>query len=96
MKTKLLQLLWEKNLITEEERKEVVALSREKNCSEEQIIFSHIKVDLNGLISIMENDFNIPFIDLESKSVKNKSFNSISKEVAKRYSLIPFYEKNNE
>ncbi|MGH4120045.1 GspE/PulE family protein [Clostridium sp.] len=96
MKKKLLQLLCDKNLITEEQCKEVVALSRERNCSEEQIIFSHVNVDLNGLISIMENNFNIPFIDLDTKSVKDNSFNSISKEVAKRYSLMPFYENDNE
>ncbi|MGK0466249.1 GspE/PulE family protein [Clostridium sp.] len=96
MKKNLLQLLCDKNLITSEQSKEVVELSHQKNCSEEQIILSQIKVDLNGLISIMENNFNIPFIDLESENEKNKSFNSISKEVATRYSLIPFYEKNNE
>lgn len=96
MKKKLLQLLWDKNLITAEQSKEVVELSQQRNCSEEQIILSQIKVDRNGLISIMENNFNIPFIDLESENEKNKSFNSISKEVASRYSLIPFYEKNNE
>lgn len=96
MKKKLLQLLWDKNLITSEQSKEVVELSHQRNCTEEQIILSHIKIDLNGLISIMENNFNIPFIDLESGNEKNKSFNSISKEVAARYSLIPFYEKNNE
>lgn len=96
MKKKLLQLLREKNLITEEEHKEVVALSRELNCSEEEIILTRVKVNLKGLISIMENCFNIPFIELHFKSIKSSAFSVISKEVASKYSLIPFYEKDNE
>ncbi len=96
MKKKLLQLLWDKKLITAEEHKEVVSLSKEINCSEEQVILSHMKVDLNLLISIMKNSFNISFIDLHVKNLKNGAFKLISKEVANKYSLIPFYDKNNE
>lgn len=94
MKKRLLQLLLNKNLITIERYKEVKELSLKRNCSEEQIILRDIKVDLNELISIVENDFNIPYIDLESTCVKNGVFNLISKEVANRHSLIPFYSKD--
>lgn len=96
MKKSLLQLLLDKNLITEDCYKEIKELSLSKNCSEEQIILCGQKVDLNGLISIVENNFSIPYIDLESSCTKNQAFKLISKEVANRYNLIPFYEKNNE
>lgn len=96
MKQKLLELLLDKNLVTEEYYKEVKGLSVKRNCSEEQIILQDIKVDYNELISIVEKNFNIPFIDLEAYSKKNQAFKLVSKEVANRYGLIPFYEKNNE
>ena len=96
MKKNLLQLLLDKNLITEQEYKEVKEISFKRNCSEEQIILGDIKIDLNQLISIVENDFNIPYMELESNSKKNQAFKLISKEVANRYGLIPFYENNNE
>ena len=81
MKKKLLKLLLDKNLITTEGYKEVKEISLKKKCSEEQIILCDIKVDLNDLISIVENDFSIPYIDLESICTKNKAFNLISKEI---------------
>ena len=96
MKKNLLQLLLEKKLIDLECYKKVMELSLERNCSEEEIILKDIKVDLKELISIVENNFSIPYIDLESNCKKNQAFNLISKEVANRYRLIPFYEKNNE
>lgn len=96
MKKNLLQLLLDKNLITAEWYKEVKEISLKTKCSEEQIILQDIKVDLNELISIVEKNFSIPFIDLESYSKKNQTFKLISKEVANRYRLIPFYENNNE
>ena len=96
MKKNLLQLLLDKNLITEQCYKEVKAISINSNCSEEQIILCDIKVDLNGLISIVENDFSIPYKDLESNSGKNGAFKLISKDIASRYGLIPFYYENNE
>ena len=96
MKKDLLKLLIDKNLITAELYKEVQELSIKKNCSEEQIILLGDKVDLHRLITILENEFNIPYIDLESKSAKNRAFNLISKEVAKRHNLIPFYDNDNE
>ncbi|MBZ9608406.1 GspE/PulE family protein [Clostridium estertheticum] len=96
MKKNLLKLLLDKNLITAESYKEVKEISLKKNCSEEQIILYDIKIDLNALISIVENDFSIPCVDLESICTKNKAFNLVSKEIAKRYCLIPFYDKNNE
>lgn len=96
MKNNLLQLLSQRNLITKENYSEVKELSIKKNCSEEQIILEDIKIDLDNLISILENDFNIPYTELEFISEKNQAFKLISKEVAKRYSLIPFYYNNNE
>lgn len=96
MKKNLLQLLLDKNLITEGEYNEIKELSIKDNCSEEQIILSNIKVDLNQLISIVENDFNIPFMELEANSKINQAFKLISKEVATCYSLIPFYDNYNE
>lgn len=96
MKKNLLQLLLNKNLITTKRYKEVKELSLKENCSEEQIIFKDIKEDINELIKILDKDFNIPYIDLESSFVKNEAFNLISKEVASRYSLVPFYDMNNE
>jgi len=96
MKKSLLQILLAKNLITLERCEEVKELSQKINCSEEQIIFTDIKVKLNEFISVLENDFGIPYIDLESEFTKNQAYNQISKEVAKKYSLIPFYENNNE
>ncbi|MBU3180135.1 GspE/PulE family protein [Clostridium psychrophilum] len=96
MKKNLLQLLLNKNLITTKRYKEVKELSLKENCSEEQIIFQDIKEDINELIKILDKDFNIPYIDLESSFVKNEAFNLISKEVANKYSLVPFYDMNNE
>jgi len=96
MKKNLLQLLLDKSLITKQCYKEVKEISFKRNCSEEQIILNDIKVELNELISIVENDFSIPYIDLESNIEKNGAFKLISKEIAKRYSLIPFYHDNNE
>ncbi|MBU3189138.1 GspE/PulE family protein [Clostridium bowmanii] len=96
MKKNLLQLLLDKNLITEQCYKDVKASSFNSNFSEEQIILRDIKVDLNGLISIVENDFSIPYMDLESNNGNNGAFKLISKEIASRYSLIPFYYENNE
>jgi type IV pilus assembly protein PilB len=96
MKKKLLQLLLEEKLITTEGYKEIVDLSLKRNCSEEQIILSNTKVDLKRLIFIVENNFNIPFIDLESDCKKSEAFKLISKEVASRYSLIPFYDESKE
>jgi type IV pilus assembly protein PilB len=96
MKKKLLEVILEKELITTEQYEEVRELSIKKKCSEEQIILRHIKVDVNALISIISNSFNIPYVDVESKSKNNEAFKLISKEVANRYCLIPFYEENNE
>ena len=96
MRKNLLQLLLNKNLITTKRYKEVKELSLIENCSEEQIIFQDIKEDINELIKILDKDFNIPYIDLQSSFVKNKAFNLISKEVANRYNLVPFYDMNNE
>ena len=96
MKKSLLQLLLNKNLITVEYSREVKELSLKKNCSEEQIILHNLKVDLDELIYILENNFSISYIDLESYSKKNQAFKLITKEVSTRYKLIPFYEKNNE
>jgi len=96
MKKSLLKLLLDKNLITDKRYKEVQEFSVKRNSSEEQIILSGGKLDINVIISIMENDFNIPYVDLEARCVMKEAFNLISKEVAKRYNLIPFYENNNE
>ncbi|WP_291637327.1 ATPase, T2SS/T4P/T4SS family, partial [Clostridium sp.] len=96
MKKKLLKLLLDKELITTDCYKDVKELSLKRNCSQEQIILREIKVDLNELILILENDFSIPYIDLESRNKENQAFNLISKEVANRYGLIPFYDNNNE
>jgi len=96
MKKNLLKLLLDKNFITTQRYKEVQELSIKKNCSNEQTILRGGKLDINGLISIVENDFNIPYIDLEAKPAMKGAFNLISKEVAKRHNLIPFYDDNNE
>jgi len=96
MKKKLLQVLLNINLITTETFKEVRELSIKRNCSEEQIILSDIKVNSNELIIVLLKEFNIPYIDLESICTKNQAFNLIAKEVANRYNLIPFYDENNE
>ncbi|MFT5874035.1 MAG: type IV pilus assembly protein PilB [Clostridium sp.] len=96
MKKKLLNLLLDKELITTDCYKDVKEVSLKRNCSQEQIIMNEIKVDLNELISIVENDFSIPYIDLESRNKENQTFNLISKEVANRYGLIPFFDNNNE
>ncbi|HEY5536626.1 MAG TPA: ATPase, T2SS/T4P/T4SS family [Ignavibacteria bacterium] len=96
MKKKLLHVLLNRKLITIERFKEVKELSLKRNCSEEQIILSDMKVNLDELIVVLANEFNIPYIDLESICTKNQVFNLIAKEVATRYNLIPFYDKNNE
>ena len=96
MKKNLLQLLLDKNLISGGVYEEVKESSNMRNCSEEQIILQDIKMDLNQLISIVENDFNIPYVELESNSKNNQAFKLISKEVANRYGLISFYDNNNE
>jgi len=96
MKKKLLQLLLDKNLITEQGHKEVREISFKSNCTEEQIVLGDIKIDLLELISIVENDFNIPYTELESNGRNNQAFKLISKEVANKYGLIPFYENGNE
>lgn len=96
MKKSLLQLLLDKNLISGEGYNEVKESSNIRNCSEEQIILQDINVDLNQLISIVENDFNIPYVELESNSKNNQAFKLISKEVANRYGLISFYDNNHE
>ncbi|HEY8805787.1 MAG TPA: hypothetical protein VIM42_11920 [Clostridium sp.] len=96
MKKKLLQLLLNKDLITSKKYKEVKELALKRGCSEEQIILHDTEIDINEIIEILDKDFNIPYIDLESTCVKNGAFNLISKEVANRYSLIPFYDMNNE
>ncbi|APC42707.1 hypothetical protein A7L45_13935 [Clostridium estertheticum subsp. estertheticum] len=44
----------------------------------------------------MEINFGISYIDLDSACIKDEVFNLISKEVATRYNLIPFYDNNNE
>jgi len=96
MKKNLLQTLLDKNLITAERYKEVVELSQKINRSKEQIILSDIKVNLNEFILVLQNDFGVSFIDLESKFIKNEAYNQISKEVAQKYNLIPFYDNDNE
>jgi len=96
MKKNLLQLLLDKNLITKEDYKQVKDSSFKSNCSEEQIILREINIDYNQLISIVENDFNIAYTELESNSNKNQAFKLISKEVASKYGLIPFYDNSNE
>ena len=96
MKKNLLKLLLDKNIISTELYKEVVEKSLLTNFSEEQIILRDIKVDINVIISIVENDLKIPYIDFESMCTKNVVFNLISKEIASRYSLIAFNDKNNE
>ncbi|HEY8892494.1 MAG TPA: GspE/PulE family protein [Clostridium sp.] len=96
MKKNLLQTLLEKNLITSERYKEVVELSQKINRSKEQIILSDIKVNLNEFILVLQNDYGVPYVDLESKFTKNDAYNQISKEVAQKYNLIPFYDNDNE
>ncbi|MBU3111840.1 GspE/PulE family protein [Clostridium lacusfryxellense] len=96
MKKNLLKLLLERDLITSQVYKDVQESSIKQNCSEEQIILRNDKIDLNQLITIIENEFNIHYIDLESKYEKNGAFNLISKEVAKRHNLIPFYDNDNQ
>lgn len=96
MKKSLLQLLLDKKLVTPEGYKEVKQLSLKKKCSEEEVIFNHIKIDLNELITTIENNFSIPYVDIEANCKRNEAFRLISKEVANRYSLIPFYAKSNE
>ena len=96
MKKSLLQLLLDKNLVTQQVYKEVKKLSLNRNCSEEQIILQGIKVDINQLIEVLDKCFNIPYIDLESDCKKNLAFKLIPKEVANRYSLIPFFAVDNE
>lgn len=96
MKKNLLQLLLDKRLITQEEHIQIKENSIKSNSSEEQIILRDLKIDLNQLILILENDFNISYAELESHSKKNQAFKLISKEIANRYGLIPFYVNNNE
>ena len=96
MKKSLLQSLLDKKLITIEQYEKVKEISHNKMCSEEQIIMQDINVQRNELALIVQNDFGIPYIDLESTCINDGAFNLISKEVASRYSLIPFYENNNE
>ncbi|MBU3142252.1 GspE/PulE family protein [Clostridium sp. CF012] len=96
MKKNLLQLLLDRNLITQEEYIQIKENSFKSYCSEEQIILKDLKIDLNQLILILENDFNISYTELESNSKKNQAFKLISKEVANKYGLIPFYDNSNE
>jgi len=96
MKKRLLQILLDKKLITIMQYKEVKEVSLLKRCSEEQIIMRDIKIDLKELISVVEIDFGIHYIDLESTCINDEAFNLISKEVASRHSLIPFYDNDNE
>jgi type IV pilus assembly protein PilB len=96
MKKNLLQLLLDKTLVTQQVYKEVKQLALNRNCSEEQIIMQGIKVDVNQLIEVLDKYFNIPYIELESDCKRNQAFKLIPKEVANRYSLIPFYEGENE
>ncbi len=96
MREKLLQVLLDKNLITQEGYKEVKEISFKNNCSEEQIILRDLKIDLNQLILLLEHNFNISYTELDANSKKNQAFKLISKEVASRYGLIPFYENSNE
>ena len=96
MKKNLLQILLDKKIITISQYKEVKEGSLLNRCSEEQIIMNDTKIDKKKLISVLEINFGIPYIDLESICINDEAFNLISKEVATRYSLIPFYDNNNE
>ncbi|MBU3161390.1 GspE/PulE family protein [Clostridium frigoris] len=96
MKKNLLQILLDKNIITIKKYKEVKEDSLLKRCSEEQIIMHDTKIELKEVISVIEINFGIPYIDLESTCINDEVFNLISKEVATRYSLIPFYDNDNE
>jgi len=96
MKKNLLQLLLDKNLITDQVYKEVKESSFKSNCSEEEIILRDLKIDLKQLISIVEKNFNIAYTDMESNSKKNQAFKLISKDTAKRYGVIPFYDNSIE
>lgn len=86
MKKSLLQSLLDKKLITIEQYEKVKEISHNKMCSEEQIIMQDINVQRNELALIVQNDFGIPYIDLESTCINDGAFNLISKEVASRYS----------
>jgi type IV pilus assembly protein PilB len=96
MRKKLLQLLLEKNLINSDEYSLIKQLAINKNCSEEYIVLQEFNMDLKALTSLLEINFDILYIDLESNYVKNGAFKLISKEMASRYSLIPFFDNNDE
>lgn len=96
MKKSLLEELFKNEIITMTGYLEIRDLSSKKNCSEEHIILRYIKVEDKALITIISDSFNIPYVDIESKCRKNQTFKLVSKEVANRYSLIPFHEENNE
>jgi len=96
MGKKLLQLLLEKKLINSDEYRLIKQLAINKNCSEEYIVLQEFNMNLKTLISLLETNFNIPYIDLESNYMKNGAFKLISKEMASKYSLIPFFDNNEE
>ncbi|MPQ32474.1 general secretion pathway protein GspE [Clostridium estertheticum] len=96
MKKNLIQILLDKKLITTRQYNEIKEVSLLNRCSEEQIIINDAKIDLKEVISVIKINFGISYIDLDSTCIKDEVFNLISKEVATRYSLIPFYNNNNE
>ena len=96
MVKKLLQLLLERKLINNDEYRLIEQLAINKGCSEEYVVLQEFNMDFKELISLLETDFKIPYIDLQSNYIKNGAFKLISKEMASKHSLIPFFYNNEE
>lgn len=96
MSKKLLYILENEKLITEEQKSSLIKKVGERNSCTDEVVMNCNLVDEKILKKILLERFDVRFMDMSSLELDKKALKKISKELAYKYSIIPFkIYKNN-
>ncbi|MBN1191105.1 MAG: type II/IV secretion system protein [Dehalococcoidales bacterium] len=88
-KKKLGEILIEKQMITQQELSEVLAIQHNEGSRLGEILVKQGYISMEELMSILSSQFNVPVVDLKKIEVQPRALALVPEEIARKSNIIP-------
>ncbi len=90
LSTRIGSLLLNENLITQEQLEQAIAVQKKEGGRLGSILIKLGFVDEAKIAEFLGKQYNVPFIDLKTVSIDQKTLNLIPKDLSRKFLVIPF------
>jgi type II secretory ATPase GspE/PulE/Tfp pilus assembly ATPase PilB-like protein len=93
-KKRLGEILIDKQLITEKELEEVLAIQQKEGSRLGEILVNQGYINMEDLMIVLSGQFNVPVVDLKKVDVQPQALALVSEEIARKSNIIPLEIEN--